>query len=315
MAAHYRDDLLHGKDHPDTHASANLWRHDESTSFSRHASPAPRLADERHGSKDLTSFLNTSRVEGKGANGVHKPIVVSGNVHSAELESVRAEQEKLAQEDAANGITRNGGGAHVKCGPLLNYRRMEDNTWFGSVLIVTETGSGEEGSIPELRLRFSETPRDGTNLNVSNGSANGTANGANGNLDSSDYPTSSNSFQQTNGAVDGGRANGAGNSEETKIAGVKLYADAENTFWRFLLAVPMQQQEIQCEYTIPGLIFSSGGKTDRQQFYIPAVTESMRILFHSCNGFSVGTDEEAFSGPCLWNDVLRQHTQTPFHVM
>ncbi|PQE21094.1 transcription factor protein [Rutstroemia sp. NJR-2017a WRK4] len=314
MAAHYRDDLLHGKDHPDTHASANLWRHNESTSFSRHASPAPRLADERHGSKDLTNFLRTSRVEGNGANGVHKPIVVSGNAHSAELESLRAEQEKLAQQDAANGIKRTGGGAHVKCGPLLNYRRMEDNTWFGSVLIVTETGSGEEGSIPELRLRISGTPRDGTDLHISNGSTDDAATGTNGHLNGSHDSTSPNSFQQTNGAVNGGRANGAGDAEETKIAGVKLYADAENTFWRFLLAVPMQQQEIQCEYTIPGLTFS-GSKTDRQQFYVPAVTESMRILFHSCNGFSVGTDEAAFSGPCLWNDVLRQHTQTPFHVM
>lgn len=315
MAAHYRDDLLHGKDHPDTHASANLWRHHESTSFSRHASPAPRLADERHGSKDLASFLDTSRVEGMGANGAHKPIVVSGNAHSTELESMRAEQEKLAQQDAANGITRSGGGAHVKCGPLLNYRRMEDNTWFGSVLIVTETGSGEEGSIPELSLRILGTPRNGPNLSVSNGHTNGTTTGANGNINGSNHLPSTNSFQQTNGAVHNGRHNGAGDAGETKIAGVKLYADAENTFWRFQLAVPMQQHEIQCEYTIPGLTFSSGGKTDRQQFYIPAVSESMRILFHSCNGFSVGTDEEAFSGPCLWNDVLRQHTETPFHVM
>ena len=41
----------------------------------------------------------------------------------------------------------------------------------------------------------------------------------------------------------------------------------------------------------------------------------MRIMFHSCNGFSVGTDEEAWSGPALWNDVLRVHEAKPFHVM
>lgn len=38
-------------------------------------------------------------------------------------------------------------------------------------------------------------------------------------------------------------------------------------------------------------------------------------MFHSCNGFSVGTDEEAWSGPALWNDVMRRHSEVPFHVM
>jgi hypothetical protein len=38
-------------------------------------------------------------------------------------------------------------------------------------------------------------------------------------------------------------------------------------------------------------------------------------MFHSCNGFSVGTDEDAYSGACLWNDVGRVHAKTPFHVM
>lgn len=38
-------------------------------------------------------------------------------------------------------------------------------------------------------------------------------------------------------------------------------------------------------------------------------------MFHSCNGFSVGTDEDDWSGPCLWNDVMRRHAEVPFHVM
>lgn len=38
-------------------------------------------------------------------------------------------------------------------------------------------------------------------------------------------------------------------------------------------------------------------------------------MFHSCNGFSVGTDEEAWSGAALWNDVMRRHAEVPFHVM
>ncbi|RPA86097.1 hypothetical protein BJ508DRAFT_411655 [Ascobolus immersus RN42] len=53
----------------------------------------------------------------------------------------------------------------------------------------------------------------------------------------------------------------------------------------------------------------------RASWWVPGRNENMRIMFHSCNGFSVGTDEEAFSGPALWNDVLRQHERSAFHVM
>jgi hypothetical protein len=52
-----------------------------------------------------------------------------------------------------------------------------------------------------------------------------------------------------------------------------------------------------------------------QHFAVPSIHQSMRIMFHSCNGFSVGTDVDAWSGPALWNDVLRMHEQRPFHVM
>jgi hypothetical protein len=100
------------------------------------------------------------------------------------------------------------------------------------------------------------------------------------------------------------------------VKGVKLYADLRNIFWRFDISVRMTESETEWAYEIPGLRFPSGTKkTDKQSFWVPAVTESMRIMFHSCNGFSVGTDEDAWSGPCLWNDVQRVHKETPFHVM
>jgi hypothetical protein len=51
------------------------------------------------------------------------------------------------------------------------------------------------------------------------------------------------------------------------------------------------------------------------RFYVPSKHESFRIMFHSCNGFSVGTDMDTWKGPSLWNDVLRMQAQQPFHVM
>ena len=321
MAAHYRDDILHGKEHVDTHASSNRWRHQESTAFSNHANIAAREAGGRNEKEDLTSFLNKSRVQGKGSPSPHRPLVVDENAQSEELEAARREQEELEHKDAVNGVQRSGAGATVKCGPLLNYRRMENDVWFGSVLIVVDSHTVREDAVPELRLRVRER-RQATQ----NGNGTGTATGnehlnghdqAPGMINGVDYSENVNPIQASNGNLpqQNGVSNTSSDLEEIKIRGIKLYADVANTFWRFHVQVPMQIEELQCEYTIPGLTFAEGGKTDRQTFFVPAVTESMRIMFHSCNGFSVGTDEDAYSGACLWRDVARQHEEAPFHVM
>jgi hypothetical protein len=104
-------------------------------------------------------------------------------------------------------------------------------------------------------------------------------------------------------------------SGDVRVKGINLYADPTNVFWRFSLQIEMQETETHLEYQIPGLHFTNGKKTDKQSFFVPAVSKSMKLMFHSCNGFSVGTDEAAWSGPALWNDVLRTHKETPFHVM
>jgi hypothetical protein len=199
---------------------------------------------------------------------------------------------------------------------------MENETWFGSVLIVTNGGGlGASPIVPVLRWRAkdrAETVESGSRQQVLINSSNGASHEPFGVVNGADYtngqqpvlPQPANNAELANGLTGNGNV-----SEEVKIQGTKLYSDPTNTFWRFDLKVPMRQLEIKCEYNIPGLTFPRGKKTDKQSFFIPAISESMRIMFHSCNGFSVGTDEEAFSGPCLWNDVLREHQKTPFHVM
>lgn len=112
MAAHYRDDILHGKEHVDTHASSNRWRHQESTAFSNHANIAAREAGGRNEKEDLTSFLNKSRVQGKGSPSPHRPLVVDENAQSEELEAARREQEELEHKDAVNGVQRSGAGGN-----------------------------------------------------------------------------------------------------------------------------------------------------------------------------------------------------------
>jgi hypothetical protein len=195
---------------------------------------------------------------------------------------------------------------------------MENETWYGSVLIVTKGGGlGDGPAVPELRWRIlglerTSAPVKQENLNRAGselyGVVNGVDYGSSQQLDSTS-PLSGNGIQKQS-TTDGGST-----SEDVKVKGTKLYSDPSNTFWRFNLQVPMRQSELHCEYDIPGLSFSEGKKRDRQSFFIPAISKSMRIMFHSCNGFSIGTDEEAWSGAALWNDVIRVHNITPFHVM
>lgn len=102
------------------------------------------------------------------------------------------------------------------------------------------------------------------------------------------------------------------------IRGEKLFEDPKSGFWRFTLEIPFQSHESVWEYNIPNLR-AAPGKTSQpaatRTFAIPAKNQSMRIMFHSCNGFSAGTDTEAWSGCALWNDVMRVHGEKPFHVM
>jgi hypothetical protein len=307
MAAHLGDTILHGRDHPDTHASSNRWRHQESGSYAKHASE--HEGDGSHDSKDLADFFNSSRVEpkptpsGPSSGPKHQPIPVGGTQG-----------------------TQNGGWT-VECGPLLNYRRMENETWFGSVLIVTRGGGAGESPAPELILKIGggvQAAKPVQKIEKPEKLEEGTNSEHYGIVNGVDYtnfqdPASKSELPQgrapTHGVLENGASYSISGAGETNIKGIKLYSDPLHTFWRFDLQVPMQEAELHCEYSIPGLTFSQGTKTDKQSFFVPSKLESMRVMFHSCNGFSVGTDEEAWSGPALWNDVLRVHKKTPFHVM
>ena len=100
------------------------------------------------------------------------------------------------------------------------------------------------------------------------------------------------------------------------FAAEKLYEDPKRAFWRFIIDVPFEQFEARWTYDIRNLVYTDRAAKDKpQHFAVPSLSQSMRIMFHSCNGFSVGTDVDAWSGPALWNDVLRMHQEKPFHVM
>lgn len=118
------------------------------------------------------------------------------------------------------------------------------------------------------------------------------------------------------GAVDASVGNVRFSVDSRTFDGEKLYEDPNKAFWRFVIDLPFQQFESRWSYDIQGLEYVDREKSQKPQlFAVPSISQSMRIMFHSCNGFSVGTDIDAWSGPALWNDVLRMHEQKPFHVM
>ena len=95
-----------------------------------------------------------------------------------------------------------------------------------------------------------------------------------------------------------------------EVRGVRLYADPDRdvTFWLFKLEIQLGTEQQHIGYRINGGTASG--------FWVPAEGNTMNIMFHSCNGFSMSVKPDEFSGPDpLWRDVLNSHQSRPFHVM
>nr|POE48335.1 uncharacterized protein CFP56_73902 [Quercus suber] len=93
-----------------------------------------------------------------------------------------------------------------------------------------------------------------------------------------------------------------------EVKGVRLHAERGCTFWRFNIEIELARKQTRVAYRI--------NKGPAIGFWVPARGETMNIMFHSCNGFSLSVDPHSFSGPDpLWRDVLNRHQRRPFHVM
>ncbi|KAK0292121.1 hypothetical protein LTR35_001550 [Friedmanniomyces endolithicus] len=93
-----------------------------------------------------------------------------------------------------------------------------------------------------------------------------------------------------------------------EVPAARLHTERGHTFWRFNLAIELGAREHRVAYRI--------NRGPAIGFWVPARAETMNIMFHSCNGFSLAVDPHLFSGPDpLWRDVLNRHQARPFHVM
>ncbi|KAI0967727.1 hypothetical protein F4678DRAFT_241459 [Xylaria arbuscula] len=279
MAHSHRHDPLDEDDDPrNPYASANRWRHQESSAYARAA--VARDTQSSGNSKDLSDFFNASRVEStrpttNGTGTGYRPIVIG---------------DADGQVDGATTATIHDG-KEVVCGPLLNYRRMEGHAWHGSVLLVIKGGGKTQPFQPTLRIGRVELAGDQSGFG---------SDGTPANADVAAAQNGSDPVQSNHG---------------TDVAGICLYSDPRATFWNFPITCDIGNTETKWAYSISDVRYKSPTKPRTNYFFVPAIDESMRIMFHSCNGFSVGTDEDAWSGPALWNDVARNHAEAPFHVM
>jgi hypothetical protein len=88
----------------------------------------------------------------------------------------------------------------------------------------------------------------------------------------------------------------------------RLHGERGVTFWRFNIEVELGPQQTRIAYRI--------NRGPAVGFWVPARGETMNIMFHSCNGFSMSVEPDNFSGPDpLWRDVMNRHQRRPFHVM
>ena len=94
----------------------------------------------------------------------------------------------------------------------------------------------------------------------------------------------------------------------TEVKGFRLNAEQGYTFWRFNIEVELGAEQQRIAYRI-----NRGPAT---AFWVPAKGQSMNVMFHSCNGFSLSVNPDDLTGPDpMWRDVLNTHQTRPFHVM
>ena len=75
------------------------------------------------------------------------------------------------------------------------------------------------------------------------------------------------------------RRNRSAEARGQSVKGVRLHAERGVTFWRFNLEVELTTRQMRIGYSI--------NNAPSIGFWVPARGQSMNVMFHSCNGFSM----------------------------
>ncbi|KAF1836667.1 hypothetical protein BDW02DRAFT_596170 [Decorospora gaudefroyi] len=237
---------------------------------------------------------------------------------------------------------------YLKCGPLLRYTGLrrdrsrpgkEREIWRGSIMVVTVDASSSYVRPPTLRLfkqpmdilppppeEVDQDQLDPSYVDPIEGQTKVSRTGKTlyvkpidevaEDEDLSRVEDDTGLFSQgrstTNGAVFKStrihKKDGEKLGKVRDFPGIRLHAERGVTFWRFNIEVELGSSQARIAYKI--------NQGPAIGFWVPARGESMNIMFHSCNGFSLSVESREFCGPDpLWRDVLNTHQTRPFHVM
>ena len=76
--------------------------------------------------------------------------------------------------------------------------------------------------------------------------------------------------------------NGRRSGRFQEVRGVRLHAERGVTFWRFNIEVELCESQARIAYRI--------NKAASIGFWVPARGQTMNVMFHSCNGFSLSVE-------------------------
>ncbi|KAF3938492.1 hypothetical protein ABW19_dt0205465 [Dactylella cylindrospora] len=224
----------------------------------------------------------------------------------------------------------------VKCGPLLRYTGLRQEggveIWRGSILIVTADAESTYEPAPTIRIfgLDGELPLDDPEDDIIAIPAVSSTGEAEQPRPASSLPSETDASQKeapeglvlpaslrynyapaTSWPKSGCgryRRDGERQGKTREITAESIHSEKGATFWRFNLEIELGGLQQRIGYRI-----NNGAAVS---FWVPARDQTMNIMFHSCNGFSLAVDPNNFCGPDpLWRDVLRNHIKKPFHVM
>lgn len=144
----------------------------------------------------------------------------------------------------------------LQCGPMLRYDTVDaSGIYHAFAMIVSADAGSDYTQTPYLTYRF--TPAGSSNISAKQHST-------------------------TNGTTRNG-SNGGGETVKRQSA-EKIWTyhalAGPNSFWRMKIEIPLSDIEMKVNYSV------NGGR--ELSFYVPARTQNMRWVGHSCNGFSAG---------------------------
>lgn len=171
---------------------------------------------------------------------------------------------------------------------MLKYDTCEDGIYHAFALLVTMDESSDYSTVPTLQYKWGPAPAKAAE------------------------------------AINGDSAITSETSHKSAEA-IKLWhytgQGGPHTFWRFKLEVPLNDKEQIVSYSIDGQPHADSEAIAVKEskgfsFFVPSKTQNFRWAGHSCNGFSAGLDPAEWNGPDpLWNDMLKEHVENPFHAV